>query len=90
MLCVPSQKGGVIDRLQPHKYTVPDRSAVKTDGLLSVPAWAPSQKGCRSERPQEHQKYDFAASTSTACGRKSAGKPSPDIPESSLIDFGTA
>jgi hypothetical protein len=56
MLCVPSQKGGFNDRLQPQKYTVSVRSAVKTNGLLSVAAWAPSQKGCRSERPQEHQK----------------------------------
>jgi hypothetical protein len=34
----------------------------------AVSLWLPSQNGCLLLLPQEHQKYDFPSSTSTAYG----------------------
>src|SRR5215467_3523418 len=55
-LCVPSQNGRSSVLLQPHRLKVPELSATKRCGCKVVALCEPSQKGCRAERPQVHQK----------------------------------
>ena len=54
-LWAPSQRGAVEVCLQVQKYTSFSSVAVHANGLNSVPAWLPSQKGWFLDKPQVHQ-----------------------------------
>lgn len=58
ILCVPSQKGGLLVYLHPHNHTVESFSATKRSGPMPLASvlWEPSQKGCRFGGGGEVQK----------------------------------